>query len=194
MELLVATKNKGKIKEFENMFKDLDIRIKTLYDYDIPEIEETGSTFFDNALIKAKAGYEISGIMTIADDSGLEVEVLDNKPGVYSARFGGEALTDKDRFYYLLEQMKKSTNRVARFKTTIVLYNGNESEIEEFTGVWEGEILESPIGENGFGYDPVFYDKNLKLSAAQLSPEQKREVSHRGKAMKLFFEKFHLKS
>jgi len=189
MELLIATKNKGKIKEFENMFKDLDIEIKTLYDYDIPEIEETGETFFENALIKAKAGYEASKIMTIADDSGLEVDFLDKKPGVYSARFGGLGLSDKERYEYLLSKMKDAKNRRARFKTTIVLYNGSDDSIEDFNGIWEGSILYSPLGENGFGYDPIFYDTNLNLSAAQLSPKQKRDVSHRGKAMKLFFDR-----
>jgi XTP/dITP diphosphohydrolase len=187
--ILIATKNKGKIKEFENMFKDTNIKIKTLYDYPLDDIEETGSTFFENALIKAKAGYNVSNLLTIADDSGLEVDSLDKKPGVYSARFGGNGLTDKERLFYLLEQMKDIKNRTARFKTSIVLYNG-ENEIEEFNGIWEGEILNSPVGENGFGYDPIFYDKNLKLSAAQLTPEEKRSISHRGKAMKLFFEKF----
>jgi len=187
--ILIATKNKGKIKEFKNMFNKKNINIKTLYDYDIPEIEETGLSFFENALIKAKAGYAISGLLTIADDSGLEVDALDKQPGIYSARFGGESLDDKARLLYLLNKMKDIENRTARFKTSIVLYNGDEN-IESFEGVWEGVILKEPIGENGFGYDPVFYDETLKLSAAQLSENQKRLVSHRGKAMALFFNKF----
>ena len=194
MDILIATKNKGKIKEFNNMFKDLDVNIKTLYDYNLGDIEETGTTFFENALIKAKAGFEVSSLPTIADDSGLEVDCLDKRPGVYSARFGGEGLSDKDRFKYLLKEMGDSKNRKARFKTSIVLYNGSDDSIEEFTGTWEGEILYTPIGENGFGYDPVFYDKTLELSAAQLSPNQKKEISHRGKAMKLFLENFKIRS
>ncbi len=188
-KILIATKNKGKIKEFENMFKGFNIKIKTLYDYDIPEIEETGSTFFENALIKAKAGYKVSGLPTISDDSGLEVEALNWQPGIYSARFGDKNFDDKGRLFYLLEKLKGEKNRNARFKTSLVFYNG-ENQIEHFEGVWNGIILENPVGDNGFGYDPVFYDENLKLSAAQLSPDEKKQVSHRGQAIKLFFEKF----
>jgi XTP/dITP diphosphohydrolase len=187
--ILIASKNKGKIKEFENMFKNFDINIKTLYDYDISQVEETGESFFENALIKAKAGYKASKLPTIADDSGLEVEALNWQPGIYSARFGKDYFSDDDRLWYLLGKLKGIKNRKARFKTSLVFYSG-ENQIYEFEGVWEGVILENPIGNNGFGYDPVFYDENLKLSAAQLTPNEKKEVSHRGKAMKLFFEKF----
>ena len=181
--ILIATKNKGKIKEFENMLKGFDISVKTLYDYDIPNIEETGNTFFQNALIKAKKGYEASGLLTIADDSGLEVEALDGAPGIYSARFGGEGLNDEERIEYLLDKLKNVKNRKARFITSLVIYNGNDKNIKEFKGIWNGEILENPIGDNGFGYDPIFYDYKLKKSAAELSPDEKKLVSHRGKAM-----------
>lgn len=187
--ILIASKNKGKIKEFENMFKGFDINIKTLYDYDLPEIEETGNSFFENALIKAKAGYDVSKLPTISDDSGLEVEALNWQPGIYSARFGKSDFDDKARMFYLLDKLKDSKNRNARFKTSLVFYNG-ESQIKKFEGIWKGIILKEPIGDNGFGYDPVFYDENLKLSSAQLSPDEKKLVSHRGKALKLFFEDF----
>ncbi len=187
--ILIATKNKGKIKEFENMFKSFNINIKTLYNYDLPEIEETGNSFFENALIKAKAGYDISNLPTISDDSGLEVEALNWKPGIHSARFGKRSFNDQDRMFYLLEKLKGKKNRNARFKTSLVFYNG-ENQINKFEGIWKGIILKEPIGNNGFGYDPIFYDENLKLSAAQLSPDEKKLVSHRGKALKLFFEKF----
>ena len=187
-EILIATKNKGKIKEFENMFEGYDIKIKTLYDYDLPDIRETGNSFYENALIKAKAGYEISSLPTISDDSGLEVEALGGKPGIYSARFGGEGLGDFERIEYLLGQLKGKNKRNARFITSLVYFDGRMT--KEFKGVWNGVILEEPRGKNGFGYDPVFYDETLKRTAAELTKEEKRKVSHRGKAFKEFFKFF----
>jgi len=185
-KILLASKNRGKIAEFKEMIKDLDIELKTLYDYEnFPDIEETGSTFRENSLIKAKAGYDITGLITIADDSGLEVDYLNGAPGVYSARYGGDSLNDKDRVNLLLKELKDipKDKRGANFRTSVVLYKG-ENSIYYFDGHWNGEILTETIGENGFGYDPIFFDKNLNKTAAQLKKNEKSEVSHRGKAMK----------
>lgn len=189
MKILLASKNKGKIAEFKEMVKDFPLEIKTLYDFeDFPDIEETGTTFKENALIKAKEGFERTNLLTIADDSGLEVDFLDGRPGVYSARYGGDGLDDLGRMNLLLEELKYTPkeSRGANFTTSIVLYYG-EDFIYEFTDRWDGEILFKAIGEKGFGYDPIFFDPTLNKSAAQLTHEEKSKVSHRGKAMKKFF-------
>jgi len=188
MELFIATKNKGKIREFERMLKPFGIKIKTLYDTNLDDIEETGVTIYENALIKAKAGFETTSLLTLADDSGLEVDFLNGEPGVYSARYGGTGKSDKDRIDFLLKNMEDATNanqRTARFKTCLVLY-GKDGFLCDFNGEWNGEILKSAIGGNGFGYDSIFFDVELQKSAAQLTNEEKSLVSHRGKAIGLF--------
>ena len=190
MKILIASKNKGKIKEFKGMVEDLEIEVKTLYDYEnFPDIEETGTTFRENSLIKAKAGYEKSGLITISDDSGLEVDFLNGAPGVYSARYGGEGLTDSQRVDLLLKELKDvpKEKRGANFKTSVILYNGKES--YHFEGTWKGEILEKTVGNKGFGYDPIFFDPILGKTAAELDKSQKSKVSHRGKAMKKLLER-----
>ncbi len=190
MDLLIATKNKGKIKELKKMFEPFKINIKTLDDFGIDDIEETGTTFYENALIKAKHGFEKTGLLTIADDSGLEVDYLNGEPGVYSARYAGYNKSDDERIDYLLNKLKdaKKTERTARFKCVICLYNNEKTKY--FEGNWEGEILFEKQGINGFGYDPIFFDKNLGKTAAELPEEEKAIYSHRGKAFKQFIENF----
>lgn len=190
MDLLIATKNKGKIKELKKMFESFKINIKTLDDFNIDDVEETGTTFHENALIKAKYGFQKTGLLTIADDSGLEVDYLNGEPGVYSARYAGYNKSDDERINFLLDKLKnaKADERNARFKCVICLY-GNEN-IKYYEGVWEGEILFAKQGENGFGYDPVFFDKILNKTAAELPENEKAIYSHRGKAINCFIDDF----
>lgn len=188
-QLIVASNNKKKIEEFA--------RILTPYGYEVIsqseagvnlEVEETGTTFIENAKIKAKAIFDLKQIPVVADDSGLCVDALDGKPGVYSARYGGEGLSDKDRYLKLLEEMKDIENdkRKAHFACAIhLILSDNES--YDFIGKCEGEIGHTPMGENGFGYDPIFMvgDKSM----AMIDATQKDEISHRGKALRMMMEK-----
>ncbi len=187
-KLLVATQNKGKIREFKEMFKDSQIEIFTGDDIDLGYVEESGKTFRENALIKAKSGYEKTEIPTIADDSGLEVDVLNGEPGVYSARYAGENVNDKDRVNFLLKKLISFEKPYkARFVSVICFYI-NENEYHFFEGIWNGEIETILKGDNGFGYDPIFFDPTLNKRAAELSLEEKSIHSHRGKALGKFFE------
>ena len=188
--LVIATKNKGKIKEIKDLLKGFPIAVKSLEDFGpIPDVEETGQTFDENAYIKASVTSRILGLPTLADDSGLIVEALDGAPGVYSARYGGEHATDPERCQKLLHEMRHVTNRKAAFECviSIAVPTGAALTYEARCG---GEIADQPAGENGFGYDPVFYYPPLKKTFAQLTREEKSLVSHRGKALKELRDEF----
>jgi len=194
--LLIATKNLGKVKEIVQMLQDLglDLEIKTLKDF--PEIEappETGKTFFENALIKAKYYAEKTGLLVLADDSGLEVDALNGAPGVYSSRFAGPDATDEKNNQKLLELLKDVPleKRTARFVCVMVCYHPSGKYLKT-EGTWEGRIAFSPRGNYGFGYDPIFLVKelNYEKTAAELPIEVKNQLSHRGKALKALKEKF----
>lgn len=187
-KLLVATRNSGKVREFARLLSDIDFDVVGLDDLGIDlEVEETGSTFEENALLKARAYAEASGELTLADDSGLEVKALDGEPGVKSARYGGEGPDDEGRVQLLLKNLEsvRGWNRQARFVAVLALVGdqvpGGESTTE---GVVDGAIIHEPIGENGFGYDPVFWLASHAKTTAQLSGEEKDEVSHRGNALR----------
>jgi XTP/dITP diphosphohydrolase len=187
-KLLVATRNSGKVREFARLLSDIDFDVVGLDDLGIDlEVEETGSTFEENALLKARAYAEASGELTLADDSGLEVKALDGEPGVRSARYGGEGLDDEGRVQLLLKNLEsvRGWNRQARFVAVLALVGdqvpGGESTTE---GVVDGAIIHEPVGENGFGYDPVFWLASHAKTTAQLSGEEKDEVSHRGNALR----------
>ena len=152
------------------------------------EVEETGNTFAENAMLKAKAVMAASGLPAIADDSGVCVDALQGAPGVYSARYGGPELDDVGRYRLLLNVMQGQTNRAAHFTSAIacVFPNGDTIEAE---GECPGSIAFAPMGDGGFGYDPVFFLPQLKKTYAQLTPEEKAAVSHRGKALAVFEEK-----
>ena len=191
MRFILASNNKGKLRELKNILSELDIDAQVVSQreagYEI-ESEETGTTFAENALIKAKAALDVSGEPCIADDSGLCVDALGGAPGVYSARYGGEGLSDDDKILLLLKNMEDKEQRNARFVSSVacVFPNGDTLKSE---GVCEGIILREKRGENGFGYDPVFYLPELGKSMAELSEEEKNRVSHRGKAVRAFGEK-----
>ena len=188
MKVIAATKNKNKIREFKEILPDFEIISQEEAGIDI-DVEETGTTFEENSLLKARAIYEKSGIPAIADDSGLEVYALKNAPGVYSARYGGEGLSDEERVELLLKNMKDvpKDKRGARFVCAITLVS--DDSVITARGECEGEINYAPIGENGFGYDPVFYVEKFDKTTAEMLPEEKNAISHRGKALREFVKK-----
>lgn len=190
MKFLVSTGNPKKLKEINRILNEIDIDCVCLKDIGLDiDPEENADTFEGNAHIKAKAAFEASGGMpTIADDSGLIVDCLDGAPGVYTARYGGEGLSDKERYMLLLENMKgvPKEKRTARFVSAICCILPSGEEIYAI-GKCEGEIGEKPFGDGGFGYDPVFYVDGVSFS--QMTPSQKDEISHRGRALKILAEK-----
>ena len=190
MKLVLASDNAHKLLEFRELFKGMDVDLVTKKEAGLTdEVEETGATFAENAFIKASAVMRATGWAAIADDSGLCVDALDGAPGVRSARYTGDhADSDKDRYELLLRNMAEKKDRTARFVSSLccVFPNGDMLKSE---GVCEGIILREKRGENGFGYDPVFYLPELGKSMAELSEEEKNRVSHRGKAARAFGEK-----
>ncbi|MCD6490221.1 MAG: XTP/dITP diphosphatase [Thermodesulfobacterium sp.] len=185
--LLIATSNMGKVREISEILKDFDLEIKTLKDYcGINPPEETGKTFFENAYLKAKYYAEKTGLMCLADDSGLEVDILNGAPGIYSSRFAGENATDEENNKKLLALLKgiPLKKRKARFVCVIVVYHPSEKYIKT-EGTWEGLIGFEPKGSHGFGYDPIFLvpEYNYEKTAAELPIEEKSRLSHRGRAL-----------
>jgi XTP/dITP diphosphohydrolase len=184
-KLLVATRNSGKVSEFADMFADLQLEWIGLADLGLDlEVAETGETFRENAIIKATEYAAASGLLTLADDSGLEVDALDGRPGVHTARYGGAGLTPVQRYELLLVDMKgvPMADRSARFRCVIALSSG-QGIFGTAGGVCEGKIAERPAGIGGFGYDPVFYLPDQGQTMAELPAAEKHLISHRGKAI-----------
>lgn len=187
-EVILASNNKNKLKEFKEKLKRFDINVISQKEagFDI-DVEETGTTFTENAIIKAETIYDLCKKPVISDDSGLEIDFLDGAPGVYSHRFAGPEATDKDRINKVLKLMKDVPNdkRTARFKCSICYIDSNR-EKHIFEGCCDGKIAREELGNNNFGYDPIFLcgDKTF----AQMSRDEKSEISHRGLAMKKFLE------
>lgn len=183
--ILMATRNKGKMVELRENLKNLELEILTLDDIeDMPILEEKGSTFLENAVSKAQMAAKISGLVTMADDSGLEVDALGGQPGVYSARFAGEPTDDQKNNQKLLQLMKglPYEQRTARFVCVIAIVFPDGS-IHSAEGKCEGIILEELRGSGGFGYDPLFYIPNMEKTFAELDLDEKNSISHRGKAL-----------
>jgi len=190
ISIVIATTNKGKTAEIREMLKDFSVHIKNLEDFGpIPEIEEDGETFDENAYKKASVTARILGIPALADDSGLVVESLGGAPGVRSARYAGEKATDQQRCKKLLEKMNGQTNRKAAFECVISIAVPTGPALT-YEARCEGVIAETPHGSNGFGYDPVFFYPPLKKTFAELSRAEKSRVSHRGKALGELKEEF----
>lgn len=184
-QLLIATRNSGKISEFREMFRELKVEWVGLTDLGLDlEVAETGTTFLENAVIKATAYATASGLLTLADDSGLEVDALHSRPGIHTARFGGPDLTPVQRYELLLEEMDgiPFEKRTARFRCVIALTYPNKF-IGSADGVCEGAIAYAPSGRGGFGYDPVFFLPDKGLTMAQLPAHEKHLISHRGRAI-----------
>ncbi|MDD3521172.1 MAG: XTP/dITP diphosphatase [Actinomycetota bacterium] len=187
MEIVIATKNKGKVKEINHFFKNIDINFKSLNDYpQIPEIIENGNTFEENAIIKAKTTSEILNKPVIADDSGLQVDYLNGRPGIYSSRYSGIGATDKSNRLKLLgelESVKEPLKRTARFVCSMVLWESKKGLVFKTYGICEGTIGFKEKGEGGFGYDSIFIPSGFKKTMAQLTDDEKNSISHRGKAL-----------
>ena len=182
--LVIATRNKGKTAEILDLLNDFPIDIKNLDDFGtIPEVKEDGKTFEENAYKKASFAARVLGLPALADDSGLTVAALAAAPGVYSARYAGEHASDAQRCAKLLREMKTVTHRNAAFECVISLAVPTGAALT-YEASTEGFIAEKPAGDNGFGYDPVFYYPPLKKTFAQLSRQEKNRVSHRGKALR----------
>ena len=181
--ILIGTANPGKFTEFKILFRGLPHRLISLKDVGINNpVEETGNTFVENAVIKAEYYSKLSGYPTVADDSGLEVDILDGEPGVRSARYAGEDVTDHQKVEFLLRRLKRFKRPwVARFRCVIAI-SYFKMETQTCDGICEGEVIPSSYGENGFGYDPIFYLPRYHKTMAQLSPHEKNLVSHRGVA------------
>ena len=182
-KIILATGNQGKVRELNAMLKSHYI-IVSQKDLQVEEVPETGSSFIENALIKARNASFQTNLPALADDSGLEVEALDGDPGIYSARYAGEEATDEDNISKLISNMEQHQNRSARFCCAMVFVENAEDTkpiiIEKY---WNGEILREAVGNNGFGYDSIFYLPDLQCSSAQLEPEKKNLLSHRGQAL-----------
>ena len=190
-KLIVATKNKGKLEEFVQLLAHLPLEIISMADAGINgDIEENGTTFEENALIKARSVWKITGDTVIADDSGLEVDFLNGAPGVYSARYAGEGATDEDKNRKLLDALAgvPMDKRAARFVCVIAVVFPDAS---SFTvkGTCEGYIATEPAGSNGFGYDPLLYVPEIGLTIAQMEADMKNSISHRGNAIRKMVEK-----
>ena len=186
--LVVATRNPGKAREFRQLLSSLPFRVLSLDDVGVDiEVEETGDTFNANAELKVRAYQMASGELTIADDSGIEVAALGGAPGVYSARFLREGQTDEEGRDYLLEKMAgvPEGHRQARYRATItILGRQTGGEVHFFEGACEGTITQYPIGNGGFGYDPIFWLPKERKTMAELSPPEKDSISHRGIAVR----------
>ena len=185
-QLVLASGNAGKLKELAHLLEPLGMEVASQADFDITPPEESGLTFVENALIKAREAARVSGLPALGDDSGLVVEALDGRPGIYSARFAGEHATDADNNALLLKELDDlpMERRAAAFHCCLVLLR-HESDPAPIIahGIWHGHILEQARGVGGFGYDPLFYDADLGAAAAELPLAEKSRVSHRGKAL-----------
>lgn len=191
MELVIASNNKNKIREIKQIVGDKFTRIYSLKELGIEvEIEETGKTFFENSLIKAKAICEMTNMASLADDSGLMVDVLNGEPGVYSARFAGEPCNDYENNQKLLKLLEKFSyeQKTAKFVSSIVLYMPNGEYIEA-DGEVHGHILTEYHGNGGFGYDPLFYSDELRKTFGEATREEKNSVSHRARALEALSKK-----
>ena len=186
MKLVLASQNKKKIKEMGEILSARGVEVCSQAEAGVNlDVEETGTTFEENSLLKARAVMEASGMPAIADDSGLCVDCLGGAPGVYSARYGGEGLDDTARYKLLLENMRGQMPRTARFVSVITCCFPN-GDVITARGECPGTIAFAPMGEGGFGYDPVFFIPGLKKTFAQLTAEEKNAISHRGKALEVF--------
>ena len=189
MKVVLASKNQHKLVEMRDILSAQGVEVVLESDVGVDvDVEETGTTFEENSLLKAKAVMEASGLPAIADDSGLAVDALGGAPGVYSARYGGEELDDAGRYRLLLENMRGQLDRRCKFVSVITLCMPN-GDVISARGECPGTLAYAPQGENGFGYDPVFFVPGKKKSFAQLTAEEKNAISHRGNALKLFQQK-----
>src|SRR3989344_1666315 len=186
-KIVLASNNPGKVREINQMLAGLHLSVVPQSDFEVTEIEETGLTFVENAILKARNAARFTQLAAIADDSGLEVDALHGVPGIYSARYAGPGADDKANLLKLLEDIKNvpDEKRGARFQCVLV-YLRHELDPTPIIcqGTWEGRLLRAPVGDNGLGYDPIFFVPTHNCSSAQLPPEVKNALSHRGQALR----------
>jgi XTP/dITP diphosphohydrolase len=185
--IVLASGNAGKVREIQSVLDGLDLEIVPQSAFGTPEAEETGLTFVENAIIKARNAAQHAQLPAIADDSGIEVDALDGAPGIYSARYAGKGASDAQNLHKLLSELRDVPQnlRSARFRAVIVyLRHALDPTPIIAQGTWEGRILLEPRGVNGFGYDPVFFVPTHQCAAAELPPEVKNQLSHRGQALR----------
>lgn len=189
-KLVLASGNQGKLREFSQLFADKNIQVIPQNEFDTIEAEETGLSFVENAILKARNACKFSGLPSLADDSGLEVDALQGAPGIYSARYAADEngqTSDEANYLKLLTALKDVPNqqRTARFQCVLVyMRHENDPTPQVFQGSWEGQILTEASGAEGFGYDPVFFVPSENCSSAELSKDRKNQLSHRGQAIK----------
>ena len=188
MIIIAATTNPGKVREIKKIFSSPELEIISMSDagFDI-EIVETGNTFEENALIKARAVFGLCGKPVLADDSGLCVDALDGAPGLYSARYAGAGASDDDKITKLLNAMDGETNRKAHFQSTVAFIDSDGNEYTASGSVF-GSITDKPSGSGGFGYDPIFYSDELKKTFGEAAPDEKNSISHRARALHSLYE------
>lgn len=185
-KLVLASGNQGKLREFSQLFANKQIQVIPQNEFDTIEAEETGLSFVENAILKARNACKFSGLPALADDSGLEVDALKGAPGIYSARYAGPEASDKENYLKLLDALKDVPfeKRTARFQCVLVyMRHENDPTPQVFQGSWEGQILTEPSGTEGFGYDPIFLVPSEDCSSAELSKDRKNTLSHRGQAI-----------
>lgn len=193
-KVVLASGNKGKLKEFGQLLSPFDIQIIAQSQLNVPEADETGLTFVENAIIKARNAAQHSGLPALADDSGIAIDALNGQPGIYSARYSGKEATDKSNIHKVLDMMKDvpESERSAAFHCVLVFMRDAEDPTPLVChGSWHGKILQKEMGENGFGYDPIFYVDEFNCSAAQLPAETKNSVSHRAMAFHQLLKTLH---
>ena len=186
---VLASSNKGKLREINQVLSELSIEAVPQTEYDVPDVEETGLTFVENAILKARNAAQHTGLPALADDSGIEVDFLKGEPGIYSARYAGKGASDQDNLNKLLDALQDvaEEERTARFQCLMVFMRHESDPTPVICqGTWEGRILREAHGENGFGYDPVFYVPTHDCSSAELEPSVKNQLSHRGQALQKF--------
>jgi XTP/dITP diphosphohydrolase len=192
-QIVLASGNQGKLREFAQLLAPLNIEILTQSELGVSEAAETGLSFIENAIIKARNACAQTGLPAIADDSGIEVDALHGAPGIYSSRYAGDEASDADNIEALLKALNgvPASERNARFQCVVVyMRHANDPTPLICQGTWHGQILSEAAGDGGFGYDPVFFVPETDCSAAELSSQQKHAISHRGQAMRCFIEEF----
>lgn len=191
LEIVLASSNPGKMEEIRDLLKDLPIELISQSEFNVPDAEETGTTFVENAIIKARHAAAYTGLPAIADDSGLTVDALMGAPGVYSARYMGQDATDEDRYNKILTELQEvpRADRTASFHCVIALIEYETDPAPLLChGIWDGEIALEPKGSKGFGYDPIFYVPEFKCMSAEMDRFEKNRISHRGQALAQFVE------
>ena len=194
-QIVLASSNQGKLREINEILADSDIEIIPQSEFNVSDVEETGRSFVENALLKARHASALSGLPAIADDSGFAIDALQGRPGIYSARYAGEGASDEENLWKLIKEIEvlPENDRTARFICLVVYLRHTDDPTPVIAqGEWQGIAITEPRGENGFGYDPMFYLPESQCTSAELTSETKNKLSHRGQALRALVEKLKL--